>query len=78
LLTATIPKLLDLKDNAGLTFLGLVDKVTSIPVNVTDGILDDHAPYKRKSGMSAFFKSLYNKSFLTYLAQYSICLSEKL
>jgi len=53
LLTATIPKLLDLKDNAGLTFLGLVDKVTSIPVNVTDGILDDHAPYKRKSGMSA-------------------------
>lgn len=44
----TIPKLLDLPNNGGLTFFGLVDKITNIHVSMYDDSLDSFSPYKRK------------------------------
>lgn len=52
-MVAKLPKILDLPNNRGLTFFGLVDKVTTIPINTTDAILDEHAPYKRKNKITA-------------------------
>lgn len=48
LLKITIPKLLDLPNNGGLIFFGLVDKVTNIHVSAYDNSLDDFSPYKRR------------------------------
>jgi len=53
IMVATLPKILDLPNNAGLTYFGLIDKVTSIPINLTDAILDDYSPYKRANKISA-------------------------
>jgi len=52
LMMITIPKLLDLPNNGGLTFFGLVDKVTRIHTSNTDNDLDNFSPYKR-TGMRA-------------------------
>lgn len=48
LMLITIPKLIDLPGNAGLTFFGLVDKVTNIHVSSYDNSLDDFSPFKRQ------------------------------
>lgn len=46
----TIPEVLEIKNNAGLTFFGLVDKRTRIYVPDTQyGDLDDFVPYRKKN-----------------------------
>ena len=57
-----LPKLLDLPDNGGLVFFGLIDKITNIPISTTDASLDDYAPYKRKKGITA--QIIGNKVYL--------------
>lgn len=49
-----IPRVLDLPDNGGVTFFGLIDKRTRIYLpNQQWGELDDHMPYKKKKWYEA-------------------------
>ena len=50
----SIPRVLDLQDNGGITFFGLIDKRTRIYLpNTNWGSLDDHMPYKKKKWYEA-------------------------
>lgn len=50
-----IPPILDLPQNGGLTFFGLIDKRTRIYLpDMQYGDLDDHVPFKKKNNIKAF------------------------
>jgi len=50
-----IPPILDLPNNAGLTFFGLIDKRTRIYIpDLQYGSLDDYVPFKKKNQMFGY------------------------